>query len=73
VRQAAYVVSMVALAATVAPPLLLLAGRLSLDGVKLAMNVAALAWFVATPLWMGRAPRAEGPDPPTAGVADRAL
>jgi hypothetical protein len=46
------VVSLLALVGTIAPPLLLLGGRLELDAMKLWMNVSALAWFVATPLWM---------------------
>ena len=46
------VVSLVALAGTIGPPLLFLAGRLDLDATKLWMAVSALAWFVATPFWM---------------------
>lgn len=45
-------VSVLALAGTIVPPLLFLLGRLDLDATKLWMNVAALAWFAATPFWM---------------------
>jgi hypothetical protein len=45
-------VSALALVATIAPPVAYLRGALDLDGVKLWMTAATLAWFVATPLWM---------------------
>ena len=47
-------ISWIALAATVVPPLLFLTNAMGLDEVKLAMLVAAVVWFVVTPLWMGR-------------------
>jgi len=49
------IVSWVSLAATILPPLLFFADRMTLDSVKLWMLVATVAWFVATPLWMERA------------------
>lgn len=47
-------VSGLALAATIAPPVLFLAGAIDLDQMKLWMAVGAVAWFAATPFWMGR-------------------
>jgi hypothetical protein len=51
---AARFVSLVALAGTILPPVLFFAGRMDLDGTKLWMLVATIAWFAATPLWMDR-------------------
>jgi hypothetical protein len=48
------VVSAVALVATIAPAILFLRGVIELDQAKLVMLVATVAWFVATPLWMGK-------------------
>jgi hypothetical protein len=53
-RSAARVVSWLALAATIVPPLLFFADRMALGDVKLWMTVATVVWFVATPLWMDR-------------------
>jgi hypothetical protein len=53
-RLALQLVSWVALAATIAPSLSFLAGQLTLDKTKLAMLAATVAWFAATPFWMGR-------------------
>jgi hypothetical protein len=46
------VISGVAFAATIVPPLLYVRGGLDLDAMKLWMTVATVAWFVATPFWM---------------------
>ena len=51
-RTTARIVSWVSLAGTLLPALLFWAGRLDLDQVKLAMLVATIAWFAATPVWM---------------------
>lgn len=48
------VASWAALTATILPSVLLLANVLSLDQTKWIMLAATLAWFIATPLWMGR-------------------
>ncbi len=40
--------------AAIVPSVLYLTNRLELDLVKLAMHLATIAWFAATPLWMGR-------------------
>ena len=53
-RKAARLVSLVALAGTIVPPVLFFTGHMDLDGVKLGMLVATLAWFAATPVWMDR-------------------
>jgi hypothetical protein len=48
------IVSWAALAATLASPVFFLVGGVTLDQAKLAMLLATIAWFAATPLWMGR-------------------
>ena len=47
-------ISFAALVATIAPSILFLANRLSLDQTKWIMLVATLVWFAVTPFWMGR-------------------
>jgi len=47
-------VSLASLVATIAPSILFLAGRLSLDQTKWMMLAATLVWFAVTPFWMGR-------------------
>lgn len=51
-KRIAQLISCLALAATLAPAALFFAGKLELPAAKLWMLVAAVAWFVATPLWM---------------------
>jgi hypothetical protein len=53
-RTLAKAVSWLALAATILPPMLFFADRITLDAAKLWMLLATVAWFVATPLWMER-------------------
>jgi hypothetical protein len=53
-KLAVQVISWLALAATIAPPLLFLAGRTSLDQAKLAMFLATIAWYATAPSWIGR-------------------
>ena len=53
-RRFLQVVSWCALVATITPPLLFLGGRMTLDETKFVMLLATLAWFAATPFWMGR-------------------
>jgi hypothetical protein len=48
----ARLVSWLALAGTIVPPLLFAADRITLDQSKLWMLVAAIAWFASAPLWM---------------------
>ncbi len=51
-KRAAQLVSLVALVATILPPVLFFAGHMGLDAMKTWMLGAAVAWFVATPVWM---------------------
>jgi len=53
-RRALQTVSALALLATIGPPVLFLTGGLELAAMKGWMAVATLAWFVATPGWMGK-------------------
>ena len=48
------ITSWIALAATILPSILFLASKLDLEHAQWIMLAATLAWFVATPLWMGR-------------------
>jgi len=48
------IVSWIALAGTILPSVLFLTGTLELDRLKQVMLAATVAWFVFTPLWMGR-------------------
>ena len=45
------IISWAALVATIGPPVLYLAGRMTLDQTKLVMLVATIVWFVTTPFW----------------------
>ena len=49
------IISWLSLAATILPSILFLAGRIDLDQSKLWLLAATIVWFIATPLWMGRA------------------
>ncbi len=49
-------VSFVALATTIIPAVLFLTDSVDLGQVKLLMLIGTIGWFVATPLWMGKAP-----------------
>ena len=53
-RTLAKCVSAAALIGTILPSLLLFAGLVPLEQMKWWMLVATLAWFGATPVWMGR-------------------
>jgi di/tricarboxylate transporter len=48
------ILSWTALAATIVPSVLYLAGQIGLDDARLAMLVATIVWFATAPLWMGR-------------------
>ena len=50
----AKLISLVALAATIVPSVLYFTGAIGHDTVKWATLVGTVAWFAATPLWMGR-------------------
>ena len=53
-KTAARMVSLAALAGTIAPPVLFFTGQMGLDATKWSMLVATVAWFAATPVWMDR-------------------
>ena len=57
-KRAAQVISWLALAGTLAPPLLFFAGQMTLAHAKTCLLATATAWFIATPLWMERKPGA---------------
>jgi hypothetical protein len=46
--------SLVALAVTILPSLLYLAGAIPHDAAKWGTFVGTILWFIVTPLWMGR-------------------
>lgn len=50
------IVSWVALAGTILPSVLYLADRVTLAQSQNWLLAATIAWFIATPLWMGRKP-----------------
>lgn len=60
-RTLAQAISILALAGTLAPPILYFTGALDLDQTKQTLLFATIAWFVATPFWMGRTPQATPP------------
>lgn len=51
-KRAAQICSYLALAATLLPAVLFFTDRIDLAAAKLYMLIAALAWFIATPVWM---------------------
>jgi len=53
-KRVSQAVSALALLATIGQPVLFLIGGLELAAMKGWMAVAALAWFLATPAWMGK-------------------
>lgn len=50
----AKMVSMIALAVTIVPGLLFFAGALEIEPMKWISLGGTVAWFIATPMWMGR-------------------
>jgi hypothetical protein len=61
-RRVYQTISWIALAATVVPSLLYLAGRIDLEQSKQLVLLATIGWFVHAPLWMGREPPARDGD-----------
>lgn len=51
-KSIAITVSMLALIATILPPLLFLVGQLGHEPMKSIMLVACLLWFASAPIWM---------------------
>jgi hypothetical protein len=53
-KRIAQVISWIALAATILAPMIYLAGTMTLPMMITCLNVAAIVWFIATPIWMKR-------------------
>lgn len=51
-RVVARLIGLAALAATIVPPALFMAGRMPEASMKAVMLAAAVTWFVAAPFWM---------------------
>ncbi len=51
-KKTAQFISLLALLATIVPPLLFFADQLSLAGTKTWMAGAMLLWYLSTPFWM---------------------
>lgn len=47
-------ISLIALAATIVPSFLYFSGSMDHNAVKIAALVGTIAWFIVTPMWMGR-------------------
>jgi hypothetical protein len=60
-RRVVQLLSWIALVGAVLPSFLFLAGTVELDSAKTLTLVATIAWFVFTPLWMGRETRQAQP------------
>ncbi len=54
-RRILQIISWLALAGTIVPSAAFLAGCMTAGSMKAVMLVATAVWFIATPLWMGRA------------------
>ena len=52
-RKTAQIIALLSLLLLIVPPMLFLAGRISLDSVKMAMLVATVTWFIAASFWLG--------------------
>jgi hypothetical protein len=53
-RNVLRLVSAAALVGTILPPVLYFSGAMELTAVKSWMLASTVAWFAATPLWMGK-------------------
>ena len=53
-KSATKIVSLVSLLASVVPSVLYFGGLMGHEAVKAIALVGTIAWFVATPMWMGR-------------------
>jgi hypothetical protein len=56
-KRLAQAVSVLALAATIAPALMFCADWLSLDSLKAWMLLAMALWFIAAPMWIQVKPK----------------
>ena len=59
-RPVLQLISALALLGTILPSVLFFADLMTLSQCTAAMLVATIVWFVATPLWMGRARKSAG-------------
>lgn len=59
-RRAVQAASWLALAGTILPSIIFLAGKVEMDPMKTGMLVATAVWFTVAPLWMGRDSFVEG-------------
>ncbi len=50
----AKIISAIALAVTVIPSVLLFLGVIAIEPMKWIALAGTVAWFIATPMWMGR-------------------
>jgi CHASE2 domain-containing sensor protein len=50
----AKIASLIALVVTIAPSCIYFLGALDLDFAKWITLAGTIAWFIATPMWMGR-------------------
>lgn len=50
----AKLISLIALAVTVLPSVLYFMGNVDAEPMKWIALVGTIAWFIATPMWMGR-------------------
>lgn len=55
----AKMVSAIALAVTIVPSTLYFLGILDIETMKWIALAGTIGWFIATPMWMGREPKAE--------------
>jgi hypothetical protein len=62
-RHILQVISWLACFGTVLPSVLYLCNVLTIEQTHWGMLVATLAWFIATPLWMGRETPSEAATP----------
>jgi hypothetical protein len=53
-KRLAQMISCVALAATIVPPLLFFTDKLDLAQAQFLMLASAIAWFTSAPFWMER-------------------
>ena len=58
-RNAAKIVSGIALLATIVPSVLFFAGTTEHEAVKIAALAGTILWFLAAPMWMGRERRVD--------------
>lgn len=53
------IASLIALVVTIAPSLLYFFGVIEIDVMKWITLAGTVAWFITTPLWMGRKPEVD--------------